>query len=430
MKKTKSISLSKFPLLVGALFVMNIVFALADDAVTKIVCVDFENDTIGTLYPDVQDKIVNDTFYLYVEEDPTNAVNETTGQVNKVLHAENTGAGMSNYVLPVFDITLPQGLTVGDMNNFIFDMYCLSDNSSYNYIRYYVFPGDDDSWMNWGWGTYECDPQVSTIDAIGGQENKQKWVTCSIDVRESMAKNSNYETMKTWNHFKFSFGEENNGAHYYIDNIGFSLGEVGELSISSAGYATYYVEDEYTMPDGVVGSTVTGVGSQAGDDGYYLTMPWEYESGKTVPAGTALVLEGNEGTYTYAITSTGETAPADNLLLGSTTSTETTGPNGQTTGYVYYELTNGSSGIGFYYGAENGAKFTSEANKAWLPLTESQSRNARFLGFGDGDTTGISSVETNDGAKVSGIYTIQGVRVSDMSQKGIYIVDGRKILVK
>ncbi len=218
---------------------------------------------------------------------------------------------------------------------------------------------------------------------------------------------------------------------YYIDVTTDAEATTGTFTITSAGYATYYTDAEYVMPEGVTGTTVTGVeDEEQTDGGYLLDTAWGYAAGSTVPAGTALVLKGEAGTYTYAITSTNAEAPTGNLLLGSTTSVETTGPNGETTGYVFYELTNGSSGIGFYYGATDGAAFTSAANKAWLALTESQSRNARFLGFGDGDTTGISSVEANDGAKVSGIYTIQGVRVSDMSQKGIYIVDGRKILVK
>ncbi len=428
MKKTKSISLSKVLLLVGALFVVNFALAIGDD-MYSVTCIDFENDTLGTLYPDVQD-VQNLSFYLYVEEDPTNAVNETTGQVNKVLHVENTGAGESNYVLPVFDITLPTGVTVADLETFTFDMYCLTDNASYNNFRFYVFPADG-SWSNWGWGSWQCNTSVNTYTITGGVKNA--WVSCTMTIHDNMEANSNYETMKTWNTFQFSFGEENYAAHYYLDNIGFTYngGNSGTIVITSAGYATFYTRSEYTMPEGVTGTIVTGVeDEEQTDGGYLLNTDWGYTAGSTVPAKTALVLKGEAGTYTYTITSTDATAPTDNLLLGSTTSTETYGPDEEAT-YVFYELTNGDYDIGFYYGAADGAAFTSAANKAWLPLTTTQAAGARFIGFGDGgDTTGISSVEANDGAKVSGIYTIQGVRVSDMSQKGIYIVDGRKILVK
>ncbi len=205
----------------------------------------------------------------------------------------------------------------------------------------------------------------------------------------------------------------------------------GSFEISSAGYATYYIEEAYVMPEGVTGTTVTGFNTSSSSDAeYVLTMPWEYEAGSTVPAGTALVLQGKEGTYEYDITTSEEVAPTDNLLMGSTTAVETYGPD-ETGSYLYYELSYGQYGVGFYYGTTDGAAFTSEANKAWLPLSESQARGARFLGFGDGDdTTGISSVESASEKAVSGIYTLQGVRVNDMNQKGVYIVDGKKVLVK
>ncbi len=204
------------------------------------------------------------------------------------------------------------------------------------------------------------------------------------------------------------------------------------FTISEVGYATYYTDVEYIVPEGVTGTTVTGVVKTTSSDAdYFLTMPWDYEKDDVVPAGTALVLQGNEGTYVCEISSTSAETPTDNLLMGSTTDTTTTGPNGETTGYVYYELSNGQNGVGFYYGAEGGAAFTSLANKAWLPLTEAESRNARFLGFGKGDeTTGISSVESATETTVNGIYTIQGVRVSNTNQPGLYIVDGKKVLVK
>ncbi len=44
-------------------------------------------------------------------------------------------------------------------------------------------------------------------------------------------------------------------------------------------------------------------------------------------------------------------------------------------------------------------------------------------------TTGISSIDNDtNGEKV--VYNLQGIRVADMSQKGVYIVDGKKVLVK
>ncbi len=202
----------------------------------------------------------------------------------------------------------------------------------------------------------------------------------------------------------------------------------GAFTITDVGYATYYTDEEYTMPEGVKGSTVTSIKENYADDGgEYLEMSWEYEAGSTVPAQTALVLQGEAGTYTYTVTSTGAETPEDNLLQGSSTEVLTTGPNESSTGYYFYELTVGEYGVGFYWANEEGSAFTSEAHKAWLAT--GTAHPAKFIGFGEGgSTTGISAVESSPAT--DDIYTIQGVRVSDMSQKGIYIVGGKKVLVK
>ncbi len=221
---------------------------------------------------------------------------------------------------------------------------------------------------------------------------------------------------------------------YYIDVTTDAEATIGSFTITDAGYATYYIENAYIMPKDVVGTTVTGVTKDTDDtDGvdYVLTMPWEYAEGSTVPAGTALVLQGTAGTYEYDITTSEEEAPSTNLLMGSIIDNTTTYGPDSSKSYVFYELSTGTYGVGFYYGAEGGVAFQSAANKAWLPLDKSTIASARFIGFGDGDdTTGISSVENSSEKAVNGIYTIQGVRVSNMNQPGLYIVDGRKVLVK
>ncbi len=200
------------------------------------------------------------------------------------------------------------------------------------------------------------------------------------------------------------------------------------FTITSAGYATYYTNVEYTMPEDVKGTIVTGVEDEAeGDGGYILDMTWDYASGSTVPANTPLVLKGEPNTYEVTVTSTGANAPTNNLLLGSTTETVTYGPD-TSASYLFYALSDGEHGVGFYYGVEGGGAFTSEANKAWLALTPEQAHNAKFIGFGD-DVTGISSIKVNYG-ETDAIYTIQGLRVNDMKHKGIYIVNGKKVLVK
>ncbi len=154
--------------------------------------------------------------------------------------------------------------------------------------------------------------------------------------------------------------------------------------------------------------------------------------GSVVPAATAVLVETNGAQTMLAIATTEEvTAPTTNYLYGYDTATTITTP----TDCVYYMLTYGANGgsLGFYWGVDGGGAFTSAAHKAYLAIPSDIANKASGISIkkdADGDTTGISSVEANEGAKVSGIYTIQGVRVSSMSQPGLYIVDGKKVLVK
>ena len=67
------------------------------------------------------------------------------------------------------------------------------------------------------------------------------------------------------------------------------------------------------------------------------------------------------------------------------------------------------------------------ANKAYLPAS-ALTGNAPSLSFDfGGDTTGINSVERG-ALSVEGCYTLDGRRVAQPT-KGLYIVNGKKVLV-
>lgn len=67
------------------------------------------------------------------------------------------------------------------------------------------------------------------------------------------------------------------------------------------------------------------------------------------------------------------------------------------------------------------------ANKAYLPAEEIPAAGAKAFTFDFGESTGINEVKNAqaDGA----IYSISGVRVAE-PQKGVYIMNGRKVIVK
>lgn len=195
------------------------------------------------------------------------------------------------------------------------------------------------------------------------------------------------------------------------------------LTIGEAGYATYYSDKALVVPAGMEATTVTA----ANNDGT-LAMAWEYQAGSVVPAGTAVLLRGAANSYpTYLLSDYPVAAPTGNLLHGSVEAATTTG------GAKYYKLTYATIGgqrtLGFFWGAEDGAAFTNAAGKAYLALPAEAAANGYRLD--GGDVTAIGQIAT-DVQGEGQVYSISGVRMDGSKRlpAGIYIINGRKVIVK
>lgn len=199
------------------------------------------------------------------------------------------------------------------------------------------------------------------------------------------------------------------------------------LSISEAQYATAYYADAFFMPAGITGAIVTKNG-----DGIQLVE--KYNEGDLVPAKTALILKGAKMDYDLFLGDTEELAPAGNLLHGTTQAEMTNAGKGN---FKYYKLSydNNNENLGFYWSAEGGAAFMNGANKAYLalPQTEALSMMKGFSlnDLANGTVTRIDAVNANAN-KVTTIYDLNGRRMNSLNgaAKGLYIVNGKKILVK
>lgn len=205
-----------------------------------------------------------------------------------------------------------------------------------------------------------------------------------------------------------------------------TINEAGTFSITSAGYATYFTDKAFTMPKGVTGSIITDA------NGGSLTIEDKYPAGSVVPASTALLLKGAEKEYTYNVVTTTETAPTNNLLHGSI-SEDLTSVNENTDDYLFYKLSYNEAGdqIGFYWAEDKGAYFVTEGGKAYLAVPKSKGAS-QMKGFAlDGTTTSIQQASTAT-ATASSIFDINGRRVSTLNgaAKGVYIVGGKKVMVK
>lgn len=203
------------------------------------------------------------------------------------------------------------------------------------------------------------------------------------------------------------------------------------FNITDAGFATYYTDKAFVMPENVQGGIVT----KANNETSQLTVSYNYQPGTVVPAKTPIVLKGEKGDYTVNYTTSEETAPAGNMLYGA----DNVDADGMTfvkgTNVKYYKLALGNDGkCGFYWGAADGAAFEYTANRAFLSIdiTDASQAPEGFSLDGDGGTTGIDGIMNgNDDSQK--IYTVTGVYAGkslDKLPKGIYIVGGKKVAVK
>jgi len=188
------------------------------------------------------------------------------------------------------------------------------------------------------------------------------------------------------------------------------------VNITDAGWATY--SSPYALDfSGDFTDRLENVYIVTGANGDYLEL--ESVMGGTVPANTGLLLEGCAdfvGTVNIPVAASGTTDVSANKLVPVIEEYTIT------SGYVYVLMKEGSD-VAFYQTIYD---FTVGANTAYLPA-----------GFADGyapaafqfitEVTGIS--EVNAEAARGEIYNLAGQRVSK-AVKGLYIQNGKKILVK
>lgn len=202
---------------------------------------------------------------------------------------------------------------------------------------------------------------------------------------------------------------------------------LGTLSVRTAeGYATFASDCAFEVPEGVQCGIIPTV------SGNTLTINYDYTAGKTVPASTPVLVKANGiNTFDIVYTASASAAPNGNLLKAGTGGAPTD------EGCLFYKLAykvfteNERSGLGFYWGADNGAAFTVPKGNAYLAVPTSTSASAMGFSFSDA-VTGIESAVTGNGANGNQrVYSLDGRRVNPAAMtRGIYIVNGKKVIVK
>ena len=195
----------------------------------------------------------------------------------------------------------------------------------------------------------------------------------------------------------------------------------GAINIATEeGFGTFYTDKNYVLPQGLTAFGYTSI-----DGNNTLTKSVEYVAGDIVPANTAVVVKGAKGSYNYYNTEETATKTIEkNLLKGVTTDTRFEA----TSGVKRYILTRADDGILAFYRTNSGT-INVKANRAYLEVPTAMAVASFSL---EGTATGINNVVTT--AAKQGIYTISGVRLNATTTKelpaGIYIVDGKKVIVK
>lgn len=192
------------------------------------------------------------------------------------------------------------------------------------------------------------------------------------------------------------------------------------VTIGQSKYASLYYENQaLVVPQGVEAYTYKLNGDK-------VEASYMYDAGKTIPAGTAVILKGEPNDYSFAFSTETGDVDSENILKGTDSDTPL---EADANSYFYKLSLNAAeelSSIGFYWGAADGAAFTNKAHKAYLKVAKSA--GAKFYRF-DGETTAIENVQAAQPDANAPMYNVAGQRVSK-NYKGVVIQNGRKYVVK
>lgn len=220
---------------------------------------------------------------------------------------------------------------------------------------------------------------------------------------------TNYSTVVGWNK-----GADSKSA-WLIEEVSNPSEFVHTLTVTEAGYATLCLACNVVIPDGVEAYAAT----EFDEDG---NLELEQITG-VLPAYEAVIVKAAADSYTFAYTAS-QSEVKTNLFEGTTVNTNIT--------EAAYVLGN-ANGIGMYKAEMNqndGNAWRNNAFKAYLPasVVPTAAQGAANFSFRFPDTTGVEDVVVENEVKT--IFDITGRKVEAITAPGIYIVNGKKVLVK
>ncbi len=182
------------------------------------------------------------------------------------------------------------------------------------------------------------------------------------------------------------------------------------LAVGETRYSTLSLGYDATIPQGAKAYVVSEV------NGGYVTLE---EVTGVIPAKEAVIIEATPGNYNFVQTTEGAAVVETNLLEGTRVDTYIT--------EEAYVLWNVDGEACFCKAEMTDGKWLNNANKAYLPASVANGAASYSFRFGEG-TTGVENVVVEN--EVKAIFDLTGRKVETISAPGIYIVNGKKVLVK
>lgn len=199
---------------------------------------------------------------------------------------------------------------------------------------------------------------------------------------------------------------------------------------ATQGLTTFYNADyRYEVPADMKVYAVT-----TAEEGQPISLTEPFKVGNYVKRGSAYLLKGTPGTTIYLPTEDnkyGAEYNGVNYLEGARSD------NGMTSSsksdVYYYKLAIKDGQPGFYWGAENGAAFQmTKPTTAYLAVPKSAVQQAAGLRIDLDAITGVKCLEMQVGKDLNDgdgqIYTLDGRRCTTVPRKGMYIINGKKVI--
>ena len=185
--------------------------------------------------------------------------------------------------------------------------------------------------------------------------------------------------------------------------------------VTDAEYATMVIPFAANLPSGVTAKNLTGV------SGTTITTT----DAATLAANQPVLIHADAGNYDFTATDASIAATGDGLVTNGLLNASYSGTTAAVNDRNYVLQNSAEYGVNFYQ--VKGTAATMLPFRAYLvtPTTEAP---VLFLDFGN-EVTGINDVRSKMADVRGEVYNLNGQRVTQPS-KGLYIVNGKKVVIK